>query len=491
MYLMGRDSANFGTGLALVVVLIWPARADGGYTPVSLGAATAALAAFALGVALSREIRIGRLELIAGSAFGFLAAWTALSLVWTSSVPLTVVELERALFVFACFGAAVAAARVSSARTLPAAVFAFALLMAVNALVSGVDVPLGYANALALVCVVGSLLAVGWALERRDTAGLAALPALAVFLVVIVRADSRGAWLALVGGAVVGLALHTRRPLPATFGLLALSGAVIGTFAARESAPRSSYWGVTVDEILRHPVFGSGAGTWRRVWLEHRPVDLAAQNAHSLYLEVWSDLGPVGLALVLVGLLVPLVAAVRARRQPNVTAVAAAYGACLLHLGIDWDWQLSAVPLSGVLLGVALLGMARAEEEPRGVLVRRRAIVPAAAALIAVGAVAWAGGHFTSGAAEHLRAARWEEALRAANRTRSVEPWSAEAWYLRGEALRAQGREALARASFLRGLELDRNDPVLWRALSRVSSGAELRRAQERLAQLDPQGAGR
>jgi O-antigen ligase len=488
---MRRDSAIVVTGLALVVVLSWPARADGGYTPVSLGAATVTLAAFALAVALSREVRIGRLELITGSAFSLLAAWTAISLAWTSSVPLTVVELERALFVLACFIAAVAAARASSARTLPAAVFAFALLLALDALVSGVDVPLGYANALALFCVVGVLLAVGWALERRDTVALAALPALVVFLLVIVRTDSRGAWLALTGGAAVGLALRTRRPLPATFGVLALSGVVIGTVAARESGPRSSYWGVTVDEILRHPILGSGAGTWRRVWLEHRPVDLAAQNAHSLYLEAWSELGPVGLALVLAGLLLPLVAAVRARRQPGTIVVAAAYGAFLLHLGIDWEWQLSAVPLSGVVLGVALLDMARAEEGPPGMLVRRRAVVPAAAALIALGATALAGGHFISGAAEHLRASRWEDALRDANGARSVAPWSAEAWYLRGEALRSEGKEALARASFLRGLELDHSDPVLWRALSRVSSGAELRRAQERLAQLDPQGAGR
>ena len=488
---MRRDSTILGTGLVLVIVLIWPARADGGYTPVSLGAATVALAAFALAVGLSREVRIGRLELIAGSAFGLFAAWTAFSLVWTSSVPLSITELERALFVLACFIAAVAGARVSSPRTLPAAVFVFALLVAINALVRGVDVPLGYANALALFCVVGSLLAAGWALERSDAAALAALPALAVFLLVLARTDSRGAWLTLVGGVIVGLALRTRRPLLATFGLLAVSGIVIGAFAVRESAPRSSYWGVTVDEILRHPVLGSGAGTWRRVWLEHRPVDLAAQNAHNLYLEVWSELGPVGLTLVLVGLLVPLVAAVRARPQPYTLAVTAAYAAFLLHLGVDWDWQLSAVPLAGLLLGVALLGMAQAVEEPKGQLARRGVIAPVLAALIAVGAVAWAGGHFTSSAAEHLRAARWDEALRDANRARSVAPWSAEAYYFRGEALLAQGRLSLARASFLRGLELDRNDPTLWRALVRSSSGAELRWAKERLAQLDPRGAER
>ncbi len=133
----------------------------------------------------------------------------------------------------------------------------------------------------------------------------------------------------------------------------------------------------------------------------------------------------------------------------------------------------------------------RARPRSRGVLVRRRAVVPATAALVAVGAVAWAGGHFTTAAAEDLRAARWGRALTDANRARRFAPWSSEASYLRGEALRAVGREAAARESFRRGLELDPGDAVLWRALARVSSGAELRQARERLAQLDPRGAER
>ena len=478
------------TWLVLVIAIIGPARADGGYTPVSLGAATMLLSAFALAVFLSREVWLSRLELLVGSAFTLFAAWVALSLVWTSSVPLSVVEVERAVFVLVCFMAAVAASRVASALTPPLAVFSFAFFMAASALRSGVDAPLGYANALALVCVVGTLLGGGWALERRDGPALVMLPVITLFLVVMVRADSRGAWLALVGGAAVGLALRTRRPVLATFGLLALSGVAIGVFAARESAPRSSYWGVTLDAIARHPASGSGAGTWRRVWLEHRPVDLTAQNAHSFYLEVWSELGPVGLTLVLVALLVPLLAAVRARRKPYATAVAAGYAALLLHLAIDWDWQLSSVPLTAMLLGAGLLGMARAEGDPDGRRVRRSAVIPVAAVLVAAGAVAWTGGHFTTATAEDLRAGRWERALRDSNRARIFAPWSAEISYLRGEALRAGGREDLARESLRRGLELDPGDPVLWRALTRVSSGVELRLALARLTQLDPRGDG-
>ncbi len=491
MWTMRRDTGQLVTWLVLVIALIGPARADGGYTPVSLGAATVMLSAFALAVVLSREVSISRLELLAASAFALSAAWVALSLVWTSSMPLSAVEVERAVFVLACFMAAVAASRVSSPLTPPLAVFSFALLVAAGALRSGVDAPLGYANALALLCVVGTLLGAGWAIERRGGPALAMLPVVALFLVVMVKSDSRGAWLALAGGAAVGLALRTRRPVLATFGLLALSGVAIGVLAARESAPRSSYWDVTLDAIARHPALGSGAGTWRRVWLEHRPVDLTAQNAHSFYLEVWSELGPVGLTLILVALLVPLLAAVRARRKPYATAVAAGYAALLLHLGIDWDWQLSAVPLMAMLLGAGLLGMARADGDPDDRRVRRSAVIPVAGVLVAAGAVAWAGGHFTTASADDLRAGRWERALRDANRARIFAPWSAEISYLRGEAFRAGGRADLARETFRRGVERDPGDPVLWRALTRVSSGAELRLALARLKQLDPRGDGR
>ena len=109
MWVMRRDSGQLVTWLMLVIALIGPARADGGYTPVSLGAATMVLSAFALAVFLSREVWLSRLELLVGSAFTLFAAWVALSLVWTSSMPLSIVEIERALFVLACFTAAVAA----------------------------------------------------------------------------------------------------------------------------------------------------------------------------------------------------------------------------------------------------------------------------------------------------------------------------------------------------------------------------------------------
>ena len=486
---MRRDPALFAPATFLFFVLAVPARAAGGFTALSWGSASVALLAFALVAALSREARIGALELLAGAAFVLFGVWTAISLLWTSSVPLSARASEQALLPLAAFLAAVIGVRAGAALALVAAVFALSLVLACQALIAGVDAPLGYANSLALLCVIGILLAAGWALERRDVYSIAAVPVLGVFAVVLFQTESRGAWVVLLGGVAVAMGLRSSRPVAASFGALGVAGVTIALLGVSGSAQRADYWKTTLGEIAREPLLGSGAGTWQRVWLEHRPFNSAAQNAHSLYLEVLSELGPIGLVLILVGLLVPLVAAVRARRQPHVSTVAAAYAAFLLHVAVDWGWQLSAVLLSGIFLGAALLVLARGNgRAPSERRVRPVIAVPAVAVLIAVGAMVWTSGYLTARAEEHLRSANFAKAIVDTKRAGRLMPWSSEPWRLRGEAQLALGRPDQALASFREGLALDGNDVRLWRSLSRVSSGAERRLALQRVAQLDPRG---
>ena len=148
--------------------------------------------------------------------------------------------------------------------------------------------------------------------------------------------------------------------------------------------------------------------------------------------------GRPGLALVLVGLLVPLVAAVRARRQPLAPAVTAAYAAILLRIG---DRLGLADQRCAARRHSAGRRPARHGASGRGAGRRARAAWrrgSPATALVAVGAVAWAGGHFTSGAAEHLRAARWEDARQKRIAPSPLAPWSRR---LRTSAARRFGRK--------------------------------------------------
>src|SRR5207248_7936195 len=104
---------------------------------------------------------------------------------------------------------------------------------------------------------------------------------------------------------------------------------------------------------------------YERYWLRWRPVSAPTVDAHELYLETLAELGPVGLAVLLVVLLAPFVLLRRARGEPLAAACAGAYAAFLLHAALDWDWELTAVGLVGLLCGVALLLAGRGDGQGR------------------------------------------------------------------------------------------------------------------------------
>jgi O-antigen ligase len=171
---------------------------------------------------------------------------------------------------------------------------------------------------------------------------------------------------------------------------VALVGAILiaGVRSDRPLGPRIDYWRVAWGQWEENAWLGSGAGTFIQFWRrEDMPVDV--RDAHSLYLETLAELGPVGLALLLCALGLPLAAALKAGRHPLVAAAVAAYVAYLAHAGLDWDWEMPAVTLIGVLSGVALLAAAREGEGQITIGARARAGFTLAA--LAIAAVALAG----------------------------------------------------------------------------------------------------
>ncbi len=123
------------------------------------------------------------------------------------------------------------------------------------------------------------------------------------------------------------------------------------------SGTRSELYRVAIDGFEDNPLFGSGAGSFEVLWYRNRRVDEDVRDAHSLDLEVLSELGLVG-ALLLVGLVGSFgVAIVRTRHKGGAVTrseAAAAGAACcvwVIHSFVDWDWQMPAV--SGVTLLIA------------------------------------------------------------------------------------------------------------------------------------------
>ncbi|HET6547339.1 MAG TPA: O-antigen ligase family protein [Solirubrobacter sp.] len=110
---------------------------------------------------------------------------------------------------------------------------------------------------------------------------------------------------------------------------------------------RIANWRVALDGFDAHPFHGTGAGTYRLTWERERPAPpVKMVDGHSLYLETLSELGVVGLVLVLVAVGAPLVAAFAGLGggARHAHAALAAGGTMLaIHAGVDWDWEMPAL----------------------------------------------------------------------------------------------------------------------------------------------------
>jgi hypothetical protein len=469
----GAGLAGAGRGLAWLLAfgsVLGLGAAGGGWSAVSWGWAALALS-WAAGLALVLgPQRLSRLEL--GFAGGLLAiaAWMGASTLWTQSVPASVLEVERAVVYVAGVGAALLLAR----RGVEDGVLAAALLVCAwnlgsrlhgfDAQQPGADAaPIGYANGLGLIAAIGCILAC-----RR----LWTLPALAVFVPVLWLADSLGSWLGLAVGIVVAL-----RPRLAPLAIVVAALAV----ALAVGAPRTHYWHVALEDARAHPALGSGAGTFHQVWIERRPVPHEAHDAHSLYLESLAELGPLGLLLVAGTLALPF-----ARGRG---AALGAYAVYVVQAGVDWEWELPAVTLAGLLCGAGALQNARRHSSvpSNSLLLGTKGRAAALVGVVAVAAfslVGLAGNRALDRAADALRRGDSAAAAAEARSARRWAPWSAEPYRIESHA--RGGDPALLRRAVVR----DAHDWSLWASLAAATSGPERRRAAAMAARLDPLGAG-
>ena len=241
---------------------------------------------------------------------------------------------------------------------------------------------------------------------------------------------------------------------------------------------RAELWEEAWRDYEENPVLGSGPGTYEQYWNEHRPIQHKVRDAHSLYLEVLAESGPLGLALLLLALGAPLVAAVRARGTPLVPAALAAYAAYLVHAGVDWDWEMAAVTLAALAIAAALLAAADPRDDPAPLSPRVRAGGVVAALLLTV--VAFVGVVGASALASSERAftkGDYEEARSQARKASDWWWWSPEPWRHLGDVAAEQGETAAAEEHYREAISKDDGDWRLWYDLSTVTTGEESRRA--------------
>ena len=229
--------------------------ANGGFFPVSWSWATLALLwAATLALILRAPARLSLLEATFLVAIVCFVAWVWISIAWSADRSQSVFEGQRSLVLVAAVGAGLALAQRNAVRALLGGTLAGIIAVSLYALatrlfpervghfdalaVYRLNTPIGYWNGLGIVAAIGALLALGLALRARTPLG-GALAGLTLPVLVLTEyfTYSRGAWIALVAGAVVLVGLDPQR-LATALGIVALApaAALIVWFASGSAA---------------------------------------------------------------------------------------------------------------------------------------------------------------------------------------------------------------------------------------------------------------
>jgi hypothetical protein len=336
---------------------------------------------------------------------------------------------------------------------------------------------------LALFAVVAGLAAVGLALfeQRVQVPKPLKLAFVACFVAAIVSVSAAG--LAREGGPVnsVRKAWHAFksppvRPANLNDRLLSLSG-----------NGRYELWRIAWHDAAAHPVLGSGAGTYERYYLQHQPrFESRVRDAHGLYIETLAELGPFGLALLLVALLGPLAIALRRKQSVLVGPVAGAYVAYLIHAASDWDWELPGVTLVALTCAAALV--MSGERARRRVEISwpvRGVAVGAAVAIAGFAAIGLVGNSALASAQDANGAHNWDKAAVQARRAHTWMPWSPKPLLALGTAQLGGGLRDDALATYKQAATIDPNDWSVWADIASASSGAERDHALQKVVELD------
>lgn len=134
---------------------------------------------------------------------------------------------------------------------------------------------------------------------------------------------------------------------------------------------RTLLWNATWKMIQDHPVFGTGAGTWQWVHQKYRDprMQFTADYAHNDILQMTSDYGVVGFAIVLLTLGCFYwqarrlsVATVTSEQRAFVTGAVVAVSILVVHSWFDFNLH---IPANGLLFAT-ILGLVAGMQIPEG-----------------------------------------------------------------------------------------------------------------------------
>jgi tetratricopeptide (TPR) repeat protein len=234
-------------------------------------------------------------------------------------------------------------------------------------------------------------------------------------------------------------------------------GAEASRFGFNATSQRPDQWRVAWEDAREEPLLGQGAGAFQFTYTRDRDADLTARDAHSVEMELLSELGFPALAMFVAVVVGALAGALRSRSLGPAPAAlsagalaAAAYW--LAHSSIDWFWTYPAVtaPVFGLLGAAAAPALASALPA----LPRRPRIVVAVVVLVVAAAAVplYLSERYVNDAYRG-----WESDLQGAyddlDRAQALDPFSDEPPLAEGSIARQAGDRSRAADAFREAID--------------------------------------
>jgi O-antigen ligase len=261
-----------------------------------------------------------------------------------------------------------------------------------------------------------------------------------------------------------------------------------GSTAARSrllsgAGNRYDYWRIAWRVWREHPLAGVGAGNYARPYYERRATTEDVEQPHSLELQVLSELGLVGVALLACLLIGVIWGAVRMRGPARASPLSRAllvgalgmFAAWLVQASVDWMALLPGLTAIALAAAATLLwpraapaSEAAAARAPARALAGRPALATGAVALVIALIVAGASLSRQSLAdiyrsrAQHELAANPLASLSDADRSLEIEPSSMQSYYLKAAALARFDQGTAAESALNAALEREPRNFVTW-----------------------------
>ncbi len=242
---------------------------------------------------------------------------------------------------------------------------------------------------------------------------------------------------------------------------------------------RYDYWRIAWGAWKDHPIVGLGAGGYDRPYFLERATVEDIRQPHSIELQMLSELGLVGaamLSLALAGLAWGAWRASRAARSSPTRGLLAVAGvgavvSWTVHTSVDWIHLLPGVTGLALVAAVLLARAGDPAEAPANSVGARRAR-PVVVAVIGLGLALACVSLSRQGLAEHFRssaqdalAARPADALRDADRSLRLDPEAVESYYVKAAALARFNEPAAARAALQEAVRREPRRFVTWALL--------------------------